>query len=155
MLQVLDLAPTRELAVQVGGVLEQLGAAKGVSVGLIYGGKAFGPQRDMLRRGVNVVVGTPGRVLDLLNQGALWLDKVRLLVLDEADEMLDRGFAPDVEKIIARTTPDRQTALFSATVPSWVKQTASKHLHEPETVTIVPEPSEVTQIEHLAFEIGN
>jgi CxxC-x17-CxxC domain-containing protein len=94
-------------------------------------------------------------VLDLLNQGAIWLDRVRFLVLDEADEMLDRGFAPDVERIIARTTPDRQTALFSATVPSWVKQTASKHLHDPETVTIVPEPGEVTQIEHLAFEIGN
>src|SRR5918993_3718954 len=153
--QVLVLTPTRELAVQVGGVLEELGAAKGVRVGLIFGGRAFGPQRELLRKGAHVVVGTPGRVLDLINQGALWLNKVRFLVLDEADEMLDRGFAPDVERIIARATPDRQTALFSATVPSWVKQTASKHLHDPETVTIVPEPGEVTQIEHLAFEIGN
>jgi ATP-dependent RNA helicase DeaD len=153
--QALVLTPTRELAVQVAGVIEELGAPRGLKTLMISGGRAFGPQRDELRRGVHVVVGTPGRVLDLLNQGAIWLDRVRFLVLDEADEMLDRGFAPDVERIIARTTPDRQTALFSATVPSWVKQTASKHLHDPETVTIVPEPGEVAQIEHLAFEIGN
>ena len=138
----------------MAGVIEELGAPRGLKTLMISGGRAFGPQRDELRRGVHVVVGTPGRVLDLLNQGAIWLDRVRFLVLDEADEMLDRGFAPDVERIIARTTPDRQTALFSATVPSWVKQTASKHLHDPETVTIVPEPGEVAQIEHLAFEIG-
>ncbi len=153
--QALVLTPTRELAVQVAGVISELGAPRGVKTLMISGGRAFGPQRDQLRRGVHVVVGTPGRVLDLLNQGAIWLDRVRFLVLDEADEMLDRGFAPDVERIIARTTPDRQTALFSATVPSWVKQTASKHLHDPETVAIVPEPGEVTQIEHLAFDIGN
>ncbi|MCD6030518.1 MAG: ATP-dependent helicase, partial [Thermomicrobiales bacterium] len=122
--QALVLTPTRELAVQVAGVVEELGNARGIKTLMISGGRAFGPQRDQLRRGVHVVVGTPGRVLDLLNQGAIWLDRVRFLVLDEADEMLDRGFAPDVEKIIARTTPDRQTALFSATVPSWVKQTA-------------------------------
>ncbi len=153
--QALVLTPTRELAVQVAGVVNELGTARGIKTLMISGGRAFGPQRDELRRGVHVVVGTPGRVLDLLNQGAIWLDRVRFLVLDEADEMLDRGFAPDVEKIIARTTPDRQTALFSATVPSWVKQTASKHLHDPETVAIVPKPGEVTQIEHLAFDIGN
>src|SRR5215208_5215542 len=152
--QALVLTPTRELAVQVASVINELGSPRGLKTLMISGGRAFGPQRDELRRGVHVVVGTPGRVLDLLNQGAIWLDRVRFLVLDEADEMLDRGFAPDVERIIARTTPDRQTALFSATVPSWVKQTASKHLHDPETVTIVPEPGEVAQIEHLAFDIG-
>ena len=152
--QALVLTPTRELAVQVADVVDQLGKARGVKTLMISGGRAFGPQRDGLKRGVHVVVGTPGRVLDLLNQGALWLDRVRFLVLDEADEMLDRGFAPDVEKIIARTTPDRQTALFSATVPAWVKQTASKHLHDPETVTIVPTAGEMTQIEHLAFDVG-
>ncbi|MFN8593664.1 MAG: DEAD/DEAH box helicase [Thermomicrobiales bacterium] len=152
--QAVVLTPTRELAVQVAGVVDQLGAARGVKTLMISGGRAFGPQRDELKRGVHVVVGTPGRVLDLLNQGALWLDRVRFLVLDEADEMLDRGFAPDVEKIIARTTPDRQTALFSATVPAWVTQTAAKHLHDPRTVAIATRPEEVAQIEHLAFEIG-
>ncbi|MDQ2651413.1 MAG: DEAD/DEAH box helicase [Chloroflexota bacterium] len=153
--QALVLTPTRELAVQVAQVVEELGARRGIKTLMISGGRSFGPQRDELRRGVHVVVGTPGRVLDLLNQGALWLDRVRFLVLDEADEMLDRGFAPDVERIIARTTPDRQTALFSATVPAWVKQTATKHLNEPVTVTITPEPGEVAQIEHTAFDIGS
>ncbi len=153
--QALVLTPTRELAVQVAQVVEELGAGRGVKTLMISGGRSFGPQRDELRRGVHVVVGTPGRVLDLLNQGALWLDRVRFLVLDEADEMLDRGFAPDVERIIARTTPDRQTALFSATVPAWVKQTATKHLNNPITVTITPEPGEVAQIEHTAFDIGD
>jgi CxxC-x17-CxxC domain-containing protein len=153
--QAVILTPTRELAVQVAGVVNELGEPRGIKTLMISGGRAFGPQRDELRRGVHVVVGTPGRVLDLINQGALWLDRVRFLVLDEADEMLDRGFAPDVEKIIARTTPDRQTALFSATVPAWVKQTAHKHLHDAATVMITPEPGEVTQIEHLAFDIGN
>jgi ATP-dependent RNA helicase DeaD len=153
--QALVLTPTRELAVQVAQVVEALGAGRGIKTLMISGGRSFGPQRDELRRGVHVVVGTPGRVLDLLNQGALWLDRVRFLVLDEADEMLDRGFAPDVERIIARTTPDRQTALFSATVPAWVKQTATKHLNDPVTVTITPEPGEVAQIEHTAFDIGN
>jgi ATP-dependent RNA helicase DeaD len=153
--QALVLTPTRELAVQVAQVVEALGTGRGVRTLMISGGRSFGPQRDELRRGVHVVVGTPGRVLDLLNQGAIWLDRVRFLVLDEADEMLDRGFAPDVERIIARTTPDRQTALFSATVPVWVKQTATKHLNNPVTVTITPEPGEVAQIEHTAFDIGN
>lgn len=153
--QALVLTPTRELAVQVANVVNELGAPRGIKTLMISGGRAFGPQRDELRRGVHVVVGTPGRVLDLLNQGAMWLDRVRFLVLDEADEMLDRGFAPDVEKIIARTTPDRQTALFSATVPAWVTQTAHKHLHDAATVTITPDPEEVTQIEHLAFDVGS
>ncbi|MBA2277185.1 MAG: DEAD/DEAH box helicase, partial [Chloroflexia bacterium] len=151
--QVLILTPTRELAVQVGGVLQELGAAKGVKVGLIFGGRAFGPQREMLRKGVQIVVGTPGRVLDLLNQGALWLNKVRFLVLDEADEMLDRGFAPDVERIIGRATPDRQTALFSATVPDWVRQTAHKHLDDPITLRIDPNPEDAAPIEHVAYDV--
>jgi ATP-dependent RNA helicase DeaD len=154
-IQALVLTPTRELAVQVAGVIDELGKPRGVKTLMISGGRAFGPQRDALRRGVHIVVGTPGRVLDLLNQGGLWLDRVRFLVLDEADEMLDRGFAPDVEKIIARTTPDRQTALFSATVPAWVQQTAHKHLHDAETVLIAPEPGEITQIEHFAFDLGS
>ncbi len=151
--QVLVLTPTRELAVQVGGVLDQVGGDQGVRSALIFGGRALGPQRDELRRGVHVVVGTPGRVLDLLNQGALWLDKVRFLVLDEADEMLDRGFAPDVERIIARTNSSRQTALFSATVPDWVRQTATKHLHDPVHVAVDPNPEDAAPIEHIAYDV--
>ncbi|MGH9174574.1 MAG: DEAD/DEAH box helicase, partial [Vicinamibacterales bacterium] len=126
--QVLVLTPTRELAVQVGGVFDIVAAGRGVKSVLIFGGRTPGPQIAALRQGAHVVVGTPGRVLDLLNQGALDLRHVRFLVLDEADEMLDRGFAPDVERILARTPRERQTALYSATVPDWVSETSHKHL---------------------------
>ncbi|HEY7030220.1 MAG TPA: DEAD/DEAH box helicase [Thermomicrobiales bacterium] len=153
VVQVLVLTPTRELAVQVGGVLDQVGGPRGVVTTLIFGGRAMGPQRDALRRGVHVVVGTPGRVLDLLNQGALRLDRVRFLVLDEADEMLDRGFAPDVERIMSRTQSARQTALFSATVPDWVRGTASKHLNDPVTVAVDPKPEDAAPIEHVAYDV--
>jgi ATP-dependent RNA helicase DeaD len=153
VVQVLVLTPTRELAVQVGGVLDQVGGPRGVVTTLIFGGRAMGPQRDALRRGAHVVVGTPGRVLDLLSQGALRLDRVRFLVLDEADEMLDRGFAPDVERIMARTQSARQTALFSATVPDWVRGTASKHLNDPVTVAIDPNPEDAAPIEHVAYDV--
>jgi ATP-dependent RNA helicase DeaD len=152
--QALILTPTRELAVQIGSVLEPLGARKGVKVGLIYGGRAIGPQRMMIRDGVHIIVGTPGRVLDLINQGILWLNEVRYLVLDEADEMLDRGFAPDVEKIMSRVTPARQTALFSATFSEWIRKTIDHHLNDPITVSVDPNPEDVPVIEHTAYELG-
>lgn len=151
--QVLVLTPTRELAVQVANVLRDLVEGRGISVVTIFGGVGVGPQRMALRQSANIVVGTPGRVLDLLNQGALRLNKIRLLVLDEADEMLDFGFAPDVERIIGRATPDRQTALFSATVPEWVQKTASKHLIDPVTVALPVDPDEAPSIEHVAFDV--
>src|SRR5690606_26151133 len=97
--QVLVLTPTRELAVQVGSVVEQI-SGRDISTALVFGGRGIQPQIAAIRRGAHIVVGTPGRVLDLLRQNALRLDKLRFLVLDEADEMLDRGFAPDVERII-------------------------------------------------------
>lgn len=151
--QALVLTPTRELAVQVGAVIDQLTVGRGIRSTLIFGGRSIGPQREAVRRGAHIVVGTPGRVLDLLNQGALWLDQVRFLVLDEADEMLDRGFAPDVERIISRTSNSRQTAMFSATVPDWVRQTAAKHLHDPVTVAIDTRPEDVPAIEHIAYDV--
>jgi ATP-dependent RNA helicase DeaD len=152
--QVLILTPTRELAVQIGSVLEPLGARKGIKVGLIYGGRAIGPQRMMLKQGVHVVVGTPGRVLDLANQGALWLNEVRFLVLDEADEMLDRGFAPDVERIMGRVTSARQTALFSATFSEWIRKTIDRHLDNPVTISVDPNPEDVPVIDHVAYDLG-
>ena len=151
--QALVLTPTRELAVQVGAVVDQLTADRGIRSTLIFGGRSIGPQRDAIKRGAHIVVGTPGRVLDLLNQGALWLDQVRFLVLDEADEMLDRGFAPDVERIIGRTSNSRQTALFSATVPAWVRQTAAKHLNDPLMVAIDTKPEDIPAIEHTAYDV--
>jgi ATP-dependent RNA helicase DeaD len=153
--QVLILTPTRELATQVASVLDELSKGRGIKVGLLFGGRAEGPQRIMLKQGIHVVVGTPGRVLDMLNQGALWLDKVRYFVLDEADEMLDRGFAPDVERILDRTTSARQTALFSATVPDWVRKTADRHLHEPVTIAVDPNPEDAAPIPHVAYDVPN
>jgi len=153
--QVLVLTPTRELAVQVGGVFDTVAAGRGVKTVLIFGGRTPGPQIAALRQGAHIVVGTPGRVLDLLQQGALDLRNVRFLVLDEADEMLDRGFAPDVERILGRTPRERQTALFSATVPEWVSETSHKHLRNPVHVKVDPRPEDSAPIEHTAYELGN
>ena len=145
--QALVLAPTRELAMQVGGVLEALGKGRGIRTTLIYGGRAFGPQEAALRGGAQIVVGAPGRVLDMIRRGALKLDRLRYFVLDEADEMLDRGFAPDVERILSHAPRQRQTALFSATVPPWVHETAARHLTNPVTVQVDTRPEDVPQIE--------
>lgn len=153
--QVLVLTPTRELATQIADVFEKLVEGRGITVGLLFGGRAAGPQRLMLRQGAQVIVGTPGRVLDMLNQGALWLDKVRFLVLDEADEMLDRGFAPDVERILGRTTSARQTALFSATVPDWVRKTADRHLNDPVSIAVDPGPENIAPVPHTAYDVPN
>lgn len=153
--QVLVLTPTRELATQVAEVFTQLVEGRGITVGLLFGGRAAGPQRLMLRQGAQVIVGAPGRVLDMLNQGALWLDKVRYLVLDEADEMLDRGFAPDVERILDRTTSARQTALFSATVPEWVRKTADRHLNDPVEIAVDPGPENAAPVPHTAYDVPN
>jgi ATP-dependent RNA helicase DeaD len=153
--QVLVLTPTRELATQVADVFEQLVEGRGITVGLLFGGRAAGPQRIMLRQGAQVIVGTPGRVLDMLNQGALWLDKVRYLVLDEADEMLDQGFAPDVERILGRTTSARQTALFSATVPEWVRKTADRHLNDPVSIAVGSGSEDVAPVPHTAYDVPN
>lgn len=152
--QALVLTPTRELATQVGGVLADLGRGRNIVPTLIFGGVGFGAQESALRRGTPIVVGTPGRVLDLLNRGVLSLNRVRFLVLDEADEMLDRGFAPDVERILARVPRERQTALFSATVPEWVLDTGAKHLRQPVRVQIDTAPEDIPAIEHIVYEVS-
>ncbi len=151
--QVLILVPTRELAVQVGGVLDQLGRGRSLSTVLIFGGRAAGPQITALRRGAPIVVGTPGRVLDLLNQGALDLSRLQMVVLDEADEMLDRGFAPDVERILKRAPRQRQTVLFSATVPDWVNETSRTYLNDPIRVAVDPRPEDSAPIDHIAYDV--
>lgn len=124
--QVLILSPTRELALQVGKATEDYAKHDDVSVLTIYGGSSYGYQKGTLRKGVSVVVGTPGRLLDLMRQGNLKLDSVKLLVLDEADEMLSMGFTEEVEEIISQLPPDRQTALFSATLPREIQRLADK-----------------------------
>ncbi|MGH8860926.1 MAG: DEAD/DEAH box helicase, partial [Jatrophihabitantaceae bacterium] len=129
--QALVIAPTRELAVQVSGDLAAAGKKIGARVLTIYGGRAYEPQIDALRKGIDVVVGTPGRLLDLTQQGHLVLGNVRILVLDEADEMLDLGFLPDIEKLMKMLPDQRQTMLFSATMPGPIVALARTFLTQP------------------------
>ena len=151
--QAIVLCPTRELAQQVHGVLRDLATPAGLSTVVVYGGVGFEPQTDALRRGAQIVVGTPGRVLDHLRRRTLDLRGVEMLVLDEADQMLDQGFAPDVERIISCTPDTRQTALFSATTPGWVKDVSKKYLHEPVFVHGSDDLAAEPDIEHSVVEV--
>ncbi|UJP11155.1 DEAD/DEAH box helicase [Microbacterium sp. KUDC0406] len=135
--QVLVLAPTRELALQVCEAFESYSARmKDVRVLPVYGGQAYGVQLSALRRGVHIVVGTPGRIMDHQAKGTLDLSELKYLVLDEADEMLKMGFAEDVEQILAQTPEDKQVALFSATMPATIRRLAQQYLRDPEEVAI-------------------
>jgi ATP-dependent RNA helicase DeaD len=135
--QALVLAPTRELAIQVAEAFQTYAAhIKDFHVLPIYGGQSYGPQLSALRRGVHVIVGTPGRVIDHLDKGSLDLSQLKTLVLDEADEMLRMGFIDDVEKILQKTPATRQTALFSATMPSVIKRIAKTYLRDASEVTV-------------------
>jgi superfamily II DNA/RNA helicase len=129
--QVLIVVPTRELATQVAGDLVKASKNRALRVLVLYGGRAYEPQIDALRKGVEVVVSTPGRLIDLANQKHITLAHVRHVVLDEADEMLDLGFLPDVEKILAQTPAGRQTMLFSATMPGAIVGLARKYMTQP------------------------
>ncbi|WP_322759615.1 DEAD/DEAH box helicase [Frankia sp. Cr2] len=133
--QALVVVPTRELCVQVATDIGRAGARRGLRVLSVYGGRAYEPQLADLRSGVDIVVGTPGRLLDLARQNALVLTAVRMLVLDEADEMLDLGFLPDVERILAQIPDIRQTLLFSATMPGPVVSLARRFMRRPVHVT--------------------
>jgi superfamily II DNA/RNA helicase len=146
--QALVIAPTRELAVQVSGDLAAAGKLLGARVHTIYGGRAYEPQVEGLRRGVDVVVGTPGRLLDLAQQGHLVLGAVSILVLDEADEMLDLGFLPDIEKLLAMLPATRQTMLFSATMPGPIVALARQFLNQPIQIR-AEQGSEIPNTEHV------
>jgi ATP-dependent RNA helicase DeaD len=136
----LVLVPTRELAIQVGDAVQRYGKELRVRVLPVYGGQAIGPQLHALKRGVDVVVATPGRALDHIRRATLKLHEVRIVVLDEADEMLDMGFADDLEAILAGTPKTKQTALFSATIPQRIRAIAHRHLQNPVEITIAKEP---------------
>ena len=153
--QALVVAPTRELAVQVSGDLATAGKHLGARVLTIYGGRAYEPQIEALRRGIDVVVGTPGRLLDLAQQGHLTLGAVRILVLDEADEMLDLGFLPDIEKLMAMIPAERQTMLFSATMPGPIVALARQFMKQPiqiraESDRVAPATEHVDQFVYRA-----
>jgi ATP-dependent RNA helicase DeaD len=145
--QALVLAPTRELAIQVAEAFQRYAKhLPGFHVLPIYGGQAYGPQLSALKRGVHVVVGTPGRVIDHMTRGTLKLDRIDCLVLDEADEMLRMGFIEDVETILQQTPPQRQVALFSATMPAAIRRIAQTYLKSPAEVTIKSKTSTATNI---------
>src|SRR5579884_2235499 len=153
VVQALVLVPTRELAIQVNTVLSRLASSRRITTALLVGGRAYGSQISALRYGSQIVVGTPGRVKDHLDRGTLVLDYLRICILDEADQMLDSGFAPAIEEIL-KTSPDtRQTALFSATIPDWVVTLQQNFLKNPVSVTVHPSTGEQSAIEQIAYQV--
>lgn len=151
--QNLVLTPTRELAIQVAEELGKIGRHKKIKVLPIYGGQPIDRQIRALKMGVHVVIGTPGRVLDHLERRTLNLEHVRIAVLDEADEMLDMGFIEDIEAIIKNTPEERQTLLFSATMPLPIKRLAEKYMRSPDFVTISKENLTVPLIQQYYYEV--
>jgi ATP-dependent RNA helicase DeaD len=149
--QALILAPTRELAVQVAEATHKYGARRGVRVLAVYGGQAIDRQLRELRRGVHVVVGTPGRILDHIRRRSLDLSGVNYVVLDEADEMLDMGFIEDIETILEETPRERQTALFSATLPPRITELADRYMREPTRITVKQDKLETPLVRQVAY----
>jgi len=150
-IQALVMCPTRELALQVSQAFSEYGQFLNVRVLAVYGGQPYGPQITRLNKGVDVVVGTPGRMLDLLERNCLNLSRVRTVVLDEADEMLSMGFIDDIETILAGTPSDRQTALFSATLPAPIRRLADRYMHNPQPVTIQSEQVTLAAIQQCCY----
>ncbi|MCA9876865.1 MAG: DEAD/DEAH box helicase, partial [Thermomicrobiales bacterium] len=151
--QALVLAPTRELAIQVSEALHKLGRHKEVETLPIYGGQPYERQFRGLQRGAQVVVGTPGRVMDHMRRGTLNLDHVRFFVLDEADEMLDMGFIEDIEWILSQAPEARQTALFSATMPPRIAQLSARYLRDPKHVSVAGKQMTVPQVHQSSYEV--
>jgi ATP-dependent RNA helicase DeaD len=152
--QALVLVPTRELAAQAAAEISSLSRYSPARSVVLCGGVGIGPQIKTLKnRATSVVVGTPGRILDHLQRGTLRLDGVRYLVLDEADRMLDMGFAPDVGRILSRTPDDRQTALFSATMPKEIRGMVERHMRSPRHVTVESEAPTVDTVEQVYYKI--
>lgn len=149
--QALVLAPTRELALQVADSMNEYGKHLHVRVLAVYGGQPYGPQINSLKRGVDIVVGTPGRLNDLLERKVLFLNGIKTVVLDEADEMLNMGFIEDVETILASTPDERQTALFSATMPPRIRKLAERFMREPQSVVIKRDTLTVSAIEQRYY----
>jgi ATP-dependent RNA helicase RhlE len=150
-IKALILTPTRELAIQIDESFAAYGRHTGLKHLVIFGGVSQNPQVDALRRGVDILVATPGRLLDLMNQRFINLEHIRMLVLDEADRMLDMGFVHDVKKIIAKVPAKRQTLFFSATMPAEIQQLANTILTKPEKVEVTPVSSTADTIQQSLF----
>jgi ATP-dependent RNA helicase DeaD len=153
--QALIMTPTRELALQVANAIFEYGKHCNVRVLAIYGGSSYSRQMSRLQKGVDVVVGTPGRMLDLINQKVLDLSEVQTVVLDEADEMLSMGFVEDIELILAETPATRQTALFSATLPTRIRQLADRYMSQPQSIAIQREQVTVAAIEQRYYLVND
>lgn len=152
--QALILAPTRELAIQISEQLKIFSThKKGIYLLPVYGGQSIERQFYFLEKGVNIVVGTPGRILDHINRGTLKLDKVKYVVLDEADEMLNMGFIEDIENILQYTSKDKQTVMFSATMSDDIMKLAKNYLNEPEIIKVIHDELTVENIEQYYFEV--
>jgi ATP-dependent RNA helicase DeaD len=151
----LVLVPTRELAVQVRDETERLAQGRKIRATAIYGGKPLRSQIDRLQKGVDIVIGTPGRILDHLGRGTLQLDQLVFIVLDEADRMLDIGFRPDIEKILRRCPAKRQTLLLSATVAPAIERLAQRYMYEPEVFDFSPKGKTVDTIEQRYFTVDD
>src|SRR6266513_1932820 len=151
--QALVLTPTRELCIQVTQALRAYGEKKGVKVVAVFGGAPIRSQQAQLKEGAQVVVGTVGRVMDLMSRHSLMLTAARFVVLDEADEMLDLGFLEDVEMILSRCPSGRQTALFSATMPTEIKKLAEKGMYDPVTIKVRAATLTIDTVEHFFVEV--
>ncbi|MGH2548662.1 MAG: DEAD/DEAH box helicase, partial [Thermomicrobiales bacterium] len=152
-IQALVLCPTRELAIQVAEALHALGRHRRVETLPIYGGQPYERQFRGLERGPHIVVGTPGRVMDHMRRNTIALDNLKYFILDEADEMLDMGFVDDIEWVLQQAPADRQTALFSATMPPRIAQLAGKYMKTPERISVVGKDMTVSQTRQYAYEV--
>lgn len=150
----LILAPTRELAAQVAENFDTYGKYHNLSKALLVGGEAMGEQMKLLDNGVDVLIATPGRLLDLFDRGSVLLNDIKILVIDEADRMLDMGFIPDIEKIVSLIPPTRQTLLFSATMPSEIQKLADKFLTNPKEVKVDAVASPAETVEQFLVEVS-
>ncbi len=150
------LAPTRELALQIADVAKRLNANPNHGIAVVYGGASINVQMQDLRRNPDIIIGTPGRVIDLIERGALNLERIKFLVLDEADTMLDMGFILDVEFILSKTPREKQTMIFSATMPEKIRTIAKRHMNDPAFIRIGEEDDiVVSKIKHLYAEVDN
>lgn len=153
-IKALILTPTRELAIQISESFTAYGKHTGLKNLVIFGGVSQGPQTDALRRGVDILIATPGRLLDLMNQRFVHLDQIKMLILDEADRMLDMGFVNDVKKVIAKVPANRQTLFFSATMPNEIQSLADSILQKPAKVEVAPVSSTADTIQQSLYYVS-
>ena len=154
-LRTLVLEPTRELAAQVETAIRDYGRFTNLNTAVVFGGTGYGRQDEALRRGVDILVATPGRLLDQMQRGMVRLDKVEILILDEADRMLDMGFMPDVRRIVERCPRTRQTMLFSATIPPEIDQLCKWALRNAETIEIGQRRSPAETVTHALYPVAS